>query len=572
MNSIESLLRKISVRIRLILAFTLILASVTGIMGIYATSVMSEKITKSAQEKLSSDLDMGWQMLDYYYPGDWQIKNQQLYKGQVLMEENYELIDKIGELTGGDTVTIFKGDTRVSTNVMNNNERCVGTQVSDVVAETVLKKGEKYVGRAEVVGTWNETAYQPIQDDKGEIIGIWYVGVPATPYDDAVNEFRNTMVVYSGIGILIGFLAAFLIAFTVYTPLRRITEGVEVISQGDLTYKVPVKANDEPGKVADMVNKMVESMSALIGGTRQLSEQVGRASSHITGLIDNSTKMVGDMSVQAEKMNDEAVRQVELAEGSRVVLSEMSAAIQQVAANSSDVSNFVADATFKAKEGGEEVDKAIKQMDVISEAVNSTAVIVEGLGTKSQEIGQIVVLITDIANQTNLLALNAAIEAARAGEQGKGFAVVAEEVRKLAEESGEAANRISELIKEMQAGAGNAVQAMQEGTREVSNGIQVVAHAGSAFKEIIDAVGTVNMQIQEVSAASEEMAASAQTAFESVQETASAAEKNSIYARDITRLTAEQMASIENMNQSVSELNQVVTEMNKSIRFFKVQD
>ncbi len=570
MNFIERLLRKMSVRIRLILAFTLVLAAVTGIMGLYATSVMSEKITISAQEKLSSDLNMGWQMLDYNYPGDWQIKNQQLYKGNVLMEENYELIDKIGELTGGDTVTIFKGDTRVATNVMNNGERCVGTQVSDVVAETVLTKGEKYIGRAEVVGTWNETAYEPIRDNKGETIGIWYVGVPATPYDDAVSEFRNMMIAYSGIGILIGFLAAFLIAFTVYAPLRRITDGVEVISQGDLTYKVPVKAKDEPGKVADMVNKMAESMSALIGGTRQLSEHVGSASSHITGLIDASSKMVGDMSVQAEKMNDEAVRQVELAGGSRVVLSEMSAAIQQVAANSSDVSNLVADATSKAQGGGEEVDKAIKQMDVISDAVNSTAVIVENLGKKSEEIGQIVVLITDIANQTNLLALNAAIEAARAGEQGKGFAVVAEEVRKLAEESGQAASRISDVIKEMQAGAGDAVKAMEEGTREVSNGIEVVAHAGSAFKEIIGAVATVSTQIQEVSAASEEMAASSQTAFDSVQETANAAENNSRYARDITRLTAEQMASIKNMNQSMLELNQVVAELDQSIKFFKI--
>lgn len=567
---LERLLRKISVRVRLILAFTLILALVTGIMGVYATSVMSDKIVISAQEKLSSDLNMGWQMLDYYYPGDWAIKNGQLYKGNVLMEENYELIDKIGELTGGDTVTIFKGDTRVSTNVMNNNERCVGTQVSAVVAETVLKKGEKYLGRAEVVGTWNETAYEPIRDAKGEIIGIWYVGVPATPYDEAVNEFRNTMLVYSIIGILVGFLIAFLIAFTVYTPLRRITAGVEVLSQGDLTHKVPVQANDEPGQVAAMVNQMADNMLALIGGTRQLSGKVGKASAHITGLIDSSTRMVGDMAVQAEKMDDEANRQVELAGGSRLILSEMSSAIQQVAANSSDVSNFVAGASCKAQEGGEEVEKAIKQMDVISDAVNSTAVIVEGLGKKSEEIGQIVVLITDIANQTNLLALNAAIEAARAGEQGKGFAVVAEEVRKLAEESSQAACRISDLIKEMQAGAGNAVKAMQAGTREVSNGIEVVAKAGNAFREITEAVATVNTQIQEVSAASEEMAASAGTAYDSVQETAHAAEKNSRYAQDISRLTVEQLQSIETMNQSVAELNQVVGELEQSIQYFKV--
>jgi len=570
LNFVEGLLRKINVRVRLIITFTLILAAVTGIMGLYATSVMSEKIVFSAQEKLSSDLDTGRQLIEINYPGDWKISNGKLYKGDILMEENYELIDKIGELTHGDTVTIFKGDTRVATNVMKDNERCVGTQVSDVVAQTVLTRGEKYIGRAEVVGTWNETAYEPIKDKKGDIIGIWYVGVPATPYDNAVANFRNAMLAYSALGICIGFLAAFLIAFTVYMPLRRITSVLEIISEGDLTHKVPVRADDEPGKLAGMVNVMVDRMSDLIGGTKQLAEQVSGSSSNVAGLIESSTQMVGSMTVRAEEMNHEAARQVTLASNAKAVMIEMSAAIQQVAANSSDVSNFVSNAAYKAQEGGEQVGKAIEQMDVISRAVNSTAAIVEGLGQKSKEIGQIVVLITDIANQTNLLALNAAIEAARAGDQGRGFAVVAEEVRKLAEGSGQAASGISELIKEMQSGAVNAVQAMHDGTQEVSNGIEVVAHAGDAFKEIMNAVSTVNIQIQEVSAASEEMAASAQAAIESVQETASVAENNSRNAKDISRLAEEQMSGIEEMSQSVEELNHVVAELDKSVKFFKV--
>lgn len=96
MNWIEAAFRKISVRVRLILAFAVILATVTGIMGIYATSVMSEKILMSAQEKLSSDLALGRQLIETEYPGDWQISNGKLYKGKILMEENYELIDRIG--------------------------------------------------------------------------------------------------------------------------------------------------------------------------------------------------------------------------------------------------------------------------------------------------------------------------------------------------------------------------------------------------------------------------------------------------------------------------------------------
>jgi len=146
MNWIEMGLRKISVRVRLILAFALILAGVTGIMGIYATSVMSEKILMSAQEKLSSDLALGRHMIENEYPGDWRIADGKLYKGDMLIEENYDLIDKIGSLTG-DTVTIFRGDTRVATNVMKDNQRQINTQVSEAVAEAVLKNGETYIGR-----------------------------------------------------------------------------------------------------------------------------------------------------------------------------------------------------------------------------------------------------------------------------------------------------------------------------------------------------------------------------------------------------------------------------------------
>ncbi len=570
MNWIEMGLRKISVRVRLILAFAVILAAVTGIMGIYATSVMSEKILMSAQEKLSSDLALGRHMIETEYPGDWRISNGKLYKGDTLMEENYGLIDKIGSLTG-DTVTIFRGDTRVATNVMKDNQRQINTQVSEAVAEAVLKNGETYIGRAEVVGTWNETAYEPIKDKDEKIIGIWYVGVPATPYDNAVEHFRNAMIVYSLIGILIGFLVAFLIAFTVYKPLRRITDAVEVISEGDFTHKVPVRGKDEPGLLAAMVNTMLEKMAELIGKTKILAGEVGSATSQVAGLTEVSAGLVSRMNIRAEQMNNEAALQADLVGSSKVAITEMSAAIQQVAANSSDVSGSVADATLKAQEGEKHVDNAIKQMDVISKTVHSTAGIIEGLGNQSQEIGQIVVLITDIANQTNLLALNAAIEAARAGEQGRGFAVVAEEVRKLAEEAGKAASRISDLIKEMQNGAVKAVHAMQDGTREVGNGIEVVADAGKAFKEIIAAVTAVNNQIQEMSAASEEMAASAESAITSVEQTAEVAHRNAVNAQDISRMAEEQMTGIEEVNTSVADLNRIVEELEAAIKFFKIE-
>ncbi len=569
LERLERLLRKTSVKVRLILAFTLILAAVTGFMGIYATWVMQDKITFTAQEKLKSDLAMGEHIVDMVFPGDWEIKDGLLYKGGILMEENYQVVDEIGKLTG-DTVTIFKGDTRVSTNVMKDGERQVGTQVSGVVKDAVITNGETYIGRAEVVGTWNETAYKPIKDREGNIIGIWYVGVPATPYDNLVEHFRSSMIIYSVVGILAGFIIAFLIAFSVYMPLRRIGDAVEKTSEGDLTQHIPTRANDEPGRLARMVNVMVEKMSDLIKKTNELIQNVSQSSSQLLTSSEMSAATMESMNSRANEMRASATVQAELTNRSKVAIGEMSAAIQQVAENAQEVSGSAISATSRAQEGEQQIEKAINQMNVISHTVNSTATIVEGLGFKSQEIGQIVDLITNIATQTNLLALNAAIEAARAGEQGKGFAVVAEEVRKLAEESGEAAKRIADLIKEIQGEANRAVSAMQDGTREVANGTEVVASAGEAFEHIIKAVSTVNEQIQEMSAASQEMAASAETAIESIEKTTDAADSNSQIAENISQLAQEQMAGIEEINASLDNLNLIIGNLQKAISYFKI--
>lgn len=570
-DRLEAVMRKINVRLRLVVTFTIILAAVTGLMGIYATSVMSEKIVSSAQEKLKSDLALGKQIIDQSYPGDWNLVDGKLYKGSTLMEENYAIIDKIGELTG-DTVTIFKGDTRVTTNVKKDNVRQIGTKVSSQVADAVINKGQTYIGRAEVVGTWNETAYEPIKDKNGKILGIWYVGVPATPYDAMVDNFRNSMLIYSLIGLLLGCLAAFGLSYTVYKPLTRIQAAVGRASEGDLTESIPSFAQDEIGKLAAMVNVMVEKISELIGQTKQLIVNVGDSSEQLLKNSEISANLMQNMTAKANEMSANTDSQADLTNRSKAAIEEMSVAIQQLAMNAQEVTSSTMIATTRAQEGGKHIDEAINQIGTISRTVNSTAGIIEGLGDKSQEVGQIVDLITNIANQTNLLALNAAIEAARAGEQGKGFAVVAEEVRKLAEESGEAAKRIAELIREVQNEANRAVTAMEEGTREVAHGNDVIASAGEAFEHIIAAINVVSQQIQEMSAASEEMAASADTAISSIEQTSVAADENARAAKSISKLAEDQMAGLQEVAASVYVLTSGISELQEALAYFKVKD
>lgn len=571
MEWIEKISRRIDVRYRLVVIFTLIIAGVTGIMGIYATSVVSDRLVTAAEEKLLSDLKMGEYIIDQAYPGEWKIENGLLYKGDNVINGQHEIVDRIGNLTG-DTVTIFSGDTRVATNVTKDDQRMINTQVSEEVKHAVLDKGEIYVGEADVVGTVNYTAYQPIKDAQGKIIGIWYVGVPSTKYDSIVDDFRLHMIGYTIIGITLGLLAAFILAYTVYRPLLRIRSELKYIGQGDLTKTIEIVGKDELSRVASGVNLTVERTSELIGKTKNLTGIVSASNQELAKRSEMSATLMEKMAEQANEMSQSADRQAELTGQSHQSITEMSAVIQQVAENAQEVSSSAFSATHEAETGEEKLNLAVGQIDTISRTVNSTASIIVELGAKSKEIGQIVDLITSIADQTNLLALNAAIEAARAGEQGRGFAVVAEEVRKLAEESGEAANRIAGIILEIQNEAEKAVKAMEDGTREVAKGTEIIDEAGRAFQEIIKAINIVNQQIQEMSAASQEMAASAETAIQAIEATTEAAVNNAHAANQISAIVEEQMAGIKEIDAAVDKLGEVIADLEQSIAFFKIQD
>lgn len=565
----ELVARRINVRIRLVITFTLVLMAVTGLMGIYATIVMSDKILTASDAKLKSDLALGKDIIDLEYPGSWHISDGKLYKGKHLIEDNNTVIDIIGNATG-DNVTIFRNDTRVATNVMKDNVRQTGTKASDEIIQKVLVEGQPFTGRANVVGTWNESAYEPIKDASGKIIGIMFVGVPATTYDDMVSHFRLNMIGYSAFGILIGFLASFLIAYTVHVPLKRISKGIEHASEGDLTQIIPQHANDELGQLAKSINIMMGKMSELIGKTQNLIMTMGNSNAALLNNTNSCTLSMQNMASRSTDMSKNAASQAALTTQSQETINEMSVAIQQLAQNAQEITSSALTASEKAEDGRKQVVNAIQQIDVISNTVNHSASIVGDLGEKSMEVGQIVDLITSIADQTNLLALNAAIEAARAGEQGRGFAVVAEEVRKLAEESGEAAKRIALLINEVQAEATKAVAAMNDGTREVKQGTQIVASAGDAFKQIIQSFSLVNQQVQEMSAASEEMAASAESALHSIEMTRLSAVQSAADAENINIVAAEQMTRLQEVTQSVDNMTEIVDELKTAIAYFTV--
>jgi methyl-accepting chemotaxis protein len=252
------------------------------------------------------------------------------------------------------------------------------------------------------------------------------------------------------------------------------------------------------------------------------------------------------------------------------VAKQISASIQEIAANANQVASQSAKAADKAKDGGKTVEKAVLQMSQIERTVTSSAEVVAKLGERSKEIGQIVDTISGIAGQTNLLALNAAIEAARAGEAGRGFAVVAEEVRKLAEQSQQSTGQIAALIGEIQGDTDRAVTAMNDGTREVTTGAGAVNAAGTAFCEIVDLVNEVSRKISGISAAIQQMAADSQYIVSSVNKIDDLGVKSVTEAQCVSAAAEEQLASMEEIASSSQALATLAQDLQQSVSSFRI--
>lgn len=368
------------------------------------------------------------------------------------------------------------------------------------------------------------------------------------------------------LGIIIGYVSSKRIS----KPLKHVTDIAIKVANGDLTVTTHIDRQDEIGILASSFDKMTLDLKKLINQIGINSEQVAASSEELTASASQSALASIQVADSISDVAEGAIEQLKASNNATAVVEEISASIEEISASVQEVAEKSQATSDRAKTGGDSVDKAIKQMSVIEVTVNESSELVTRLGHRSNEIGQIIDTISNIANQTNLLALNAAIEAARAGEQGKGFAVVAEEVRKLAEQSQESAQEISKLVTEIQSDTNNAVVAMKEGTKEVKIGAKVVSEAGVSFEEIANMVEFVSTQISEISIAVDQVASGSEVIVSSVRDIDTLSRKTSEESETVSAATEEQSASMDEIAESSQMLSKLSEELRTSISKFRV--
>jgi methyl-accepting chemotaxis protein len=339
------------------------------------------------------------------------------------------------------------------------------------------------------------------------------------------SHVKIVIVLVSIVALLIGMAAAWYISRIISRPVIAIAGATKQIAVGNLAIPdIDVKNKDEIGEMARSFNEMKQKL-------RQLIVQVSESSEHVASSSEQ-------ISASTEEIASGSSAQAQAAQTMQELFGELSAAMSSVAHGAEQAAELAAKTTSIAQDGGGIVEQSVASMNEVSSQMTR-------LEEDSNKIGAIIEVIDDIAEQTNLLALNAAIEAARAGEQGRGFAVVADEVRKLAERSGEATKQITGIIKGMQENTSRSVMA-------VTNGVNQTQETGKAFERIIEMISATEHKVNEIAAASEQQTAQTGEVMQSIESIASASQEAAA-ASEETAATSQSLAQLaEGLNDSVS--------------------
>lgn len=456
---------------KIVIAAVLAILSFIVVTNLYFKHAVTNIVNDDTELTLKNYSTLGLELLDSNYPGDWRLDGTNLYKGDTLINNNFDVIDKFSESTGI-LATIFANDTRVSTTVKDDSgNRKVGSQAESLVSDQVIKNNTEYIGEALVAGKKADTYYIPIEDKDGAIIGMWFVGIYN---EDIAAKINKEMVSISGILfviLIIGCIFSYILGDGISKGFKRIKEDLEKLEKGNLQIHFNEKISKRKDVVGDITRSFINMQQQLQNTMSSIKEESSNIEVSTKILANNADNVYNDVE------NISATTQ-ELSAG----MEETAASTQEMSATAAEIEKEISNVADKSKNGldlADEIKRRAEQLKEVALDSQKNAVEIYDKANKDlkqsidktsaiEEIKSLSKTILNITSQTNLLALNAAIESARAGEAGKGFAVVANEIRILADNSWEAVSKIEAI------------------TSDVSNAVEELVVAAKNILDFVD--------------------------------------------------------------------------------------
>lgn len=560
---------KFSMTMQLVMLSVLPLVLVAFVMA--AVSVRSMTVGMENQvlvglSDLAHSVKASYGMMD---AGVWQVKDGELYKGQVNLSENMTVFDTYVEDSESD-LTIFYGDTRYVTSVVDktSGERIIGTKAAQEVKDAVINGGNDYEStKVQVNGEDYYAYYVPLKDSgSDQVVGMVFAGKPCAEVNEYLKERLGIIVSCAVALMILSILICIFIGRRIASNIKGAETVIHELEMGNLTVCPSdklLRKTDEIGQMARSLEKLRSSLTEIVTDIRDSSAVLASTGENLDTMASQTNNTASEIGTAVEGISKGAMSQAEEVETASLQVTNIGEEIGDIV-NRVENLDHTSDGMRNA---GELSNRIVKELtasnDKTVEAIERIGRQVYATNESVEKIRMAVDAITEIASQTNLLSLNASIEAARAGEQGKGFAVVASEIQKLAEQSAESAKEIEDIVNKLYSESELSVTAMkemreiiqeqEEKLREttkqfakVQEGIEVSRGETSGIKgktiECNNYRETIMAVMESLSAISEENAASSE------ETTAAMQELNATIV-----LLAEEAMKVKNMSQNLEE-------------------
>lgn len=565
---------KMSIKARLIASS--VLPTVVGITVVLIIAIvnMSAGMNAEASNGLVLLAEATKSSYDNTYSGDWRVDNNgNIFKGDTNLSQKQDGIDKFTDDNDADIAIFYGVDSKVTSLRDSNNKRMLSLKAPDSVWEKV-KTGETYkADHIDIDGVDYTGVYLPLKNYNGNIVGMLFAGEPRTAITSFIIQKVIALVGVTIIVLLVIAVISLMLSRKIANALVTVNRLFVFLSNGDLTMKVDpnmLKRNDEIGEMAGSVQALISKLNGIVTGLTESADQLYKSGDEMAATASQSSKATEEISSAVEDISKGAVSQAEEIQNASSYIANMGKLIEDIVEK---VSNLTQAANVMGNAGDTSMNTMVElseSNDHTTEAVNKIADQIELTNESVGKIGEAAAFITNIADQTSLLALNASIESARAGEAGKGFAVVASEIQKLASQSDEAAGEIKQIIENLKQESEKTVEEMNS-TKLLIN--EQVVKLNATRDSFVDVSDGINVSRQET-AAIEVNVGSCDDARQQVNDVianlSAISEQNAASAEETTASMQELTATISMLSTTANDLMKISEKLNSEMKFFKI--
>lgn len=460
--------------------------------------------------------------------------------------------------------------------IISPDERIISDGKDDTSDNSIIKQDfyKKLLSSEKTSGSENVSyndaeylmTYSKISDTGYILMGL----IPQKELSSGATAMVRFTVILVILAVLIAFGTGMLLANSMSKTINSIIHASGQAASGDLTVTLHSKRKDEFGKLTVSINSMIENMRALIRQTTEVSQKVTDSSQIVSSTSQQVASVSHEISKAVQEIAQGASSQASDAEHGVETISILADNINHVTENAKYIDRLTIDTMEITRNGLASIEDLGVKADRTTVISREVLADIKELDINSKSIGEIVNVISRIADQTNLLALNAAIEAARVGEYGKGFAVVADEVRKLAEQSMKATREITEIIKNTQQQTKKTVDKAADTESILSSQNEAVLDATGVFKRIMGSMDNLSSQVEQIMSRITEMEDNKAEAINSIQNISAVSEETAASSEEVTASAQEQLSSVEELAQFAEELKSSSNELQRSMSKFKI--